>query len=649
MKVKRLFHIVLCFILVVSGGFVGVPKVMAAATVELSVNTRVEVSSKVNNEFTITSGGSISITSYAGEKTVKISQINSYGRETEVATVKTGYNRSSNIRIPAGRYSFKLLYDYSSNSVPMRINFSGESSSMYEQEFNDSYDTACTISNNILYTGNLHSGTDVDNYRFVLDKPGRVKANLRMDSNESETYGGFELTLYSEDSNRNVKQVTEFTMTASDRSKDTDSLRLPSGTYFVRIKQKSSYWNVSSDYQLKVITEAEDSSGLYEREPNDSMSEANTLAPNTNIIGSTKSSYDKDYFKVRITEKSKVQLRLETKREVANNAYYVEILKDSDVLWLDSITSDKNPVKLGMEKTLEPGIYYVRVRAAYHTKTDLDYKVQLMQTPLRQVSSIQLSADQNVFYVGDKFQLRSHVSPADATKKTLTYKSNDKDVVTVTSTGKVTCKGAGEAIITAKSTDGSQVEGLFRIKVNKVKVKYIEIDYDYDWDEEIVVGDVVYLDADVYPSSASNKSVTWRSSDKSIATVNSKGKVTFLDIGEVSITVTSKENSSISETIDFEVMEDDNDTLSSIKISAGKLSRKFSPARTSYTLTLGRYTSQVKITPVRDSKNSRMTINGKRATSITVPVSSGRSKNVYIKVKADSGSTRTYKIKVYRR
>ena len=51
------------------------------------------------------------------------------------------------------------------------------------------------------------------------------------------------------------------------------------------------------------------------------------------------------------------------------------------------------------------------------------------------------------------------------------------------------------------------------------------------------------LKAVVSPASAANRKVTWKSSNKKIATVNSKGKVTAKKAGTVKITATAKDGS----------------------------------------------------------------------------------------------------------
>lgn len=64
---------------------------------------------------------------------------------------------------------------------------------------------------------------------------------------------------------------------------------------------------------------------------------------------------------------------------------------------------------------------------------------------------------------------------------------------------------------------------------------------------ELEVGDVKYLDAEVLPSNATNKSISWRSSNENIATVNSEGKL--VAIGEGNVKIVAEATNGISDTV----------------------------------------------------------------------------------------------------
>ena len=70
------------------------------------------------------------------------------------------------------------------------------------------------------------------------------------------------------------------------------------------------------------------------------------------------------------------------------------------------------------------------------------------------------------------------------------------------------------------------------------------------------VGETTTLTATVKPDNATNPSVTWKSSDNSVATVNTKGTVTAHKAGTAEITATAEDDSKVSATCKITVTDD---------------------------------------------------------------------------------------------
>ena len=131
--------------------------------------------------------------------------------------------------------------------------------------------------------------------------------------------------------------------------------------------------------------------------------------------------------------------------------------------------------------------------------------------------------------------LTATIAPVTATDKTLTWTSSDETVATVEE-GVVTPIGGGTAIITVTTTDGgftAECEVTVNVLVTGVTL-----------DEEILTlqsnGATGTLVATIAPTTATNKNVTWTSSDETYATVED-GVVTPLAIGGATITVTTED------------------------------------------------------------------------------------------------------------
>lgn len=117
-------------------------------------------------------------------------------------------------------------------------------------------------------------------------------------------------------------------------------------------------------------------------------------------------------------------------------------------------------------------------------------------------------------------ELRAVVLPETAIQD-VTWKSSNAKVAQVDANGVVTALKAGTATITATTTDGSKKSAKVKISVG-YNVQEITI----SGATELAAGKSTTLKANVSPSNATNKGVTWASSDTNLAKVDSKGKVT---------------------------------------------------------------------------------------------------------------------------
>jgi uncharacterized protein (TIGR02145 family) len=127
-------------------------------------------------------------------------------------------------------------------------------------------------------------------------------------------------------------------------------------------------------------------------------------------------------------------------------------------------------------------------------------------------------------------QLTATVTPENATNKTVTWESSNTSVATVSSSGVVTSKGSGTATITASAGGKSATCAVtVNIPVSGVSLNKTTL--------SLKKGSSETLAATVSPSNATNSEVIWSSSNSSVASVNSSGKVTANAVGNATITV----------------------------------------------------------------------------------------------------------------
>ncbi len=146
------------------------------------------------------------------------------------------------------------------------------------------------------------------------------------------------------------------------------------------------------------------------------------------------------------------------------------------------------------------------------------------------VESVTLDKENISLEKGGSAVLTATVNPSNATDKTVTWESGDETVATVVN-GTVTAKGKGTAVITAKAGGKSAT---CTVTVT-VPVESVTLDKN---NISLEKGDSADLTATVNPEDASDKTVTWKSSDENIATVVN-GRVTAVGEGTATITVTS--------------------------------------------------------------------------------------------------------------
>lgn len=155
-------------------------------------------------------------------------------------------------------------------------------------------------------------------------------------------------------------------------------------------------------------------------------------------------------------------------------------------------------------------------------------------------------ANYNVF-LGKTKTLRPVFNPADAHNKTLTWTSSNTDVATVSSSGVVTGLALGTTTIKAKTFNGKSTSCTVTVKQPVTEITLS------DATATMWVGATKTLTAKVTPTTASNITVKWSSSDKTVAIVSSTGKITAKAAGTCTITCYAADGSGTKTTCEVTV------------------------------------------------------------------------------------------------
>ena len=155
------------------------------------------------------------------------------------------------------------------------------------------------------------------------------------------------------------------------------------------------------------------------------------------------------------------------------------------------------------------------------------------------VTSISIEPEEKTVLVEDTFTITPTVLPENATNKAINYESGNTKVATVDAEGKVTAVGVGEADITVSTDDDSDLSKICKVTVNPILVKSVSLS---ESSKTLDIGEDFTLTANIYPENATNKKVTWTSSNENVATVD-EGKVTAVGGGKSTITVETEDGS----------------------------------------------------------------------------------------------------------
>ena len=148
------------------------------------------------------------------------------------------------------------------------------------------------------------------------------------------------------------------------------------------------------------------------------------------------------------------------------------------------------------------------------------------------VTSVTLNKTSLALTEQETFQLSATVSPDNATDKTVTWSSSNTAIATVSDNGLVTAVAEGTTTITAKAGDktatctvtvSKKVIPVTSVSLNKTSLALTE-------------QETFQLSATVSPDNATDKTVTWSSSNTAVATVSSNGLVTAVQEGSATIT-----------------------------------------------------------------------------------------------------------------
>lgn len=245
-----------------------------------------------------------------------------------------------------------------------------------------------------------------------------------------------------------------------------------------------------------------------------------------------------------------------------------------------------------------------------------------------EATSVSLNKSSVAMKTGGQQKLTFKISPSNTTDQTIKWTSSNTKIATVNN-GVITAKANGKATITAKTSNGKTASTTVTVTTDATKVSVKS-------NLTIAKGKQVTLKASITPSTVSNKTLTYKSSNAKIAKVNSKGVVTGVSKGTATITVTTANGKKVA--CKVTVAEVKFNTSSAV-IQAGTSTTTVKVDKYPATDSAKSYkSSNTKVATV----NSKGKITAKKAgkTTITVTMKSGATASCKVTVQKEKVSTK---------
>jgi uncharacterized protein YjdB len=201
---------------------------------------------------------------------------------------------------------------------------------------------------------------------------------------------------------------------------------------------------------------------------------------------------------------------------------------NQEIIWSSSNLAVATVLN-GFITAIAPGSVNITVSSTDGSNIFEFVLVTVTAVPDIPVSNITLNQTSAILHPTNTLMLMATIMPSNATDKTVTWSSNSTNA-TIDSSGVVTAVSAGKAVIRVTTTSGNLVATCtltIIVSVASVSISPITL--------TVNSGSTKQLTTTIVPYNATNKMVTWSSTNTSIATVNSLGVVSGISAGSTSI------------------------------------------------------------------------------------------------------------------
>ncbi|MFA7032747.1 MAG: Ig-like domain-containing protein [Bacilli bacterium] len=155
------------------------------------------------------------------------------------------------------------------------------------------------------------------------------------------------------------------------------------------------------------------------------------------------------------------------------------------------------------------------------------------------VIGINLNESSITLEIAETETLVATITPSDATNQNVNWTISDSDIATVTQNGLVTAYSGGQTTVTVTTVDGSFTDTCLVTVNSPVDIYAVSSVSLNQTSLAMIIDDTTTLIPTVFPNTATNKNVTWSSSNSAIASVDNSGLLSAVAEGNATITVTT--------------------------------------------------------------------------------------------------------------
>ena len=207
----------------------------------------------------------------------------------------------------------------------------------------------------------------------------------------------------------------------------------------------------------------------------------------------------------------------------------------------ETVTPPEDPSK----ENADFGGWYVKDKL-FDFSTKINSNTVLEAKWVEEGNKIVLNVLSLTLLVGEEKDIDVVSLPEEIKEEDIVWTSSDEKIVTVSETGAVKGVAAGSATVTVKTKDEKYSTNI-GIKVAGSKEEKEELETAVTGvtvsasSKTVAVGGTVKLTANIKPTNAKNKNVTWKSGNEKVAKVDKNGTVTGVSEGKAKITVTTED------------------------------------------------------------------------------------------------------------